>query len=89
MQLREHFLRYRLEAAAVGAEQDLTTGFQLVVDYDENTEYPVTIGLANWLRDILSPARLLKIDDQPTARPDPTSAVDFLMGWSKVPPRAR
>lgn len=43
----------RQETAAVGPEQDLTTGFQLVVDYDENTEYPVTIGFANWPRDNL------------------------------------
>lgn len=45
MQLREHFLRYPLEAAALGAEQDLSAGFQLVVDYDENTEYLVTSDL--------------------------------------------
>lgn len=85
-QFREHFLRYRLRTdrkKLPDYDDSNESKMVLVVgDYDENTEFPVVLGLVDRLANSLTSSLLAEIEGSMDSSGSGLHVVDKLTGWA-------
>lgn len=85
IQLREHFLRYRLQSKLDNDSNHYKNAdlSYLIEEYDEKTEFPIVFGLVDSLHDNLTPEMLADLAESPPMKGNTTELIDKMTNWSK------